>query len=118
MTQLKQETEKISTTQSRLGSFINMFKEKIGQVKPSIGKMRSQLNQMPKITQNVTNNIKKMSGNLKVGLGHILKYAGALFGIGTIYNSLKASANSWLSSQNQGAQQLSANIDYMKYAMR
>ena len=32
----------------------------------------------------------------------------------TIYSTLSNSANSWLSSQNAGAQQLQANIDYLK----
>ena len=48
---------------------------------------------------------------------NILKYAGALFGIRSIYYALRNSANAWLSSQNKGAQQLSANIEYLKYAM-
>lgn len=46
-----------------------------------------------------------------------MKYAGALFSLRSIYSTLSSSASSWLSSQNAQAQQLSANIDYMKYAM-
>lgn len=72
---------------------------------------------MPKLTQNITNNIKAMGKGLKQGLGHILKYAGALFSLQSIYSILSGCAQSWLSSQNSGAQQLSANIEYMKYAM-
>ena len=41
----------------------------------------------------------------------------SLFSLQKIYSTLKDSANSWLSSQNSDAQQLSANIEYMKYAM-
>lgn len=35
----------------------------------------------------------------------------------SIYSTLSNCAQTWLSSQNTGAKQLSANIDYMKYAM-
>ena len=72
---------------------------------------------MPQITQSITNSVKNMGKSVKVGLGHILKYAGALFSMQGIYSTLSSCANTWLSSQNAGAKQLSANIDYMKYAM-
>lgn len=55
---------------------------------------------------------------LTIGLKtNVLKYAGALFGIRSIYYALKNSASAWLSSQNSGAKQLSANIEYLKYSM-
>ena len=60
---------------------------------------------------------KKMTSHLKVGLGQIIKMAGALFGLRNIYNILRNTANAWLGSQNTQAQQLSANIEYMKYAL-
>lgn len=117
MSQLKQETEKTSATQGKLSSFFSAFKSKIEQVKPSIGGIKTQFKQMPILTQNITNNIKGMGTGIKQGLGHILKYAGALFSLRSIYSMLSNSARAWLSSQNVGAQQLSANIEYMKYAM-
>ena len=55
-----------------------------------------------------------MGTGFKQGLSHVLKYAGALFSLQSIYSTLSGSANSWLSSQNAGAQQLQANIDYLK----
>lgn len=58
-----------------------------------------------------------MGSGMKSGLKSVLKYAGALFSLRTIYSTLSSSASSWLSSSNEQAQQLSANIDYMKYAM-
>lgn len=115
--QLKQELEQTKTTQNKLGSFFSTFKQKIEQAKPVITSIKNAFSQMPKITQNITNNIKGMSGSVKQGLGHVLKYAGALVGLRSIYNTLKSSASSWLSSQNAQAQQLSSNIEYMKYAM-
>lgn len=117
MAQLGQQTSQAATTQNKLSGFFSAFKQKIEQVKPSISSIGKSFNTLPKITQNITNNIKRMSLGVKQGLGNILKYAGALFGLRSIYNTLKASASAWLSSQNTGAQQLSANIEYMKYAM-
>jgi len=117
MSQLRQETEQTATSQNKLSSFFSGFKGKIEQAKTSISGMKSHFYTMPKLTQNITNNIKKMGISVRQGLGHILKYAGALFGIRAIYSALRSSASAWLSSQNAEAKQLSANIEYMKYAM-
>ena len=117
ISQLKQETNQTATSQSKLTSFFSTFKGKLDEAKGGISSFKNTFNQMPKITQNITNNIKGMSKGLKSGLGHILKYATALFSLRGIYSVLSQSAQSWLSSQNAGAQQLSANIEYMKYAM-
>lgn len=117
MSQLKQEINQTATSQGKLTSFFSGFKQKIDQVKPSISNMKNSFKGLPKITQNITNNIKGMGTGLKNGLGHVLKYAMALFSLRGIYSILSGCANAWLSSQNAGAKQLSANINYMKYAM-
>lgn len=117
LSQLKQEASEVGTSQNKLTSFFSAFKGKLDQAKVSTTKLKSSFNQMPKITQNITNNIKKMSTGVKSGLGHILKYAAALFSLRSIYSALSNSASSWLSSQNAQAQKLSANIEYMKYSM-
>lgn len=117
MTELKQQTLQTATTQNKLSGFFGTFKQKIEQVKPRISNIANSFKGLPKITQNITNNIKGMASGLKNGLGHILKYAMALFSLRGIYSILSSCAQSWLSSQNAGAKQLSANIDYMKYAM-
>lgn len=118
ITQLEQETNKTATTQSKLGSFFGAFKQKIEQVKPSISNINSSFKELPKITQNITNNIKGMSTGVRNGLGHILKYAGALFSMQSVYSALSGAAHTWLSSQNAEAKQLNANIEYMKYSVR
>ena len=117
MSQLGQETSQTATTQNKLSSFFSAFKGKVDQVKPGIASMGNSFKSLPKITQNITNNIKGMSKGIKQGLGHVLKYAMALFSLRGIYSILSNCASTWLSSQNAGAKQLSANIDYMKYAM-
>ena len=122
--ELNNETSQTATTQNRLSSFFGTFKQKIEQVKPSITGIKNMLSKTPsigqgisRVTQNITNNIKGMSAGVKNGLGHVLKYAMALFSLRGIYSVLSGCASSWLSSQNAGAKQLSANIEYMKYAM-
>lgn len=117
MSQLKQETENTATAQGKLSSFFSGFKNKLEQAKTLVSGMKSHFSKMPKITKNATNNIKNMNVGVKSGLGHVLKYVGALIGLRSIYQTLKSTASSWLSSQNAQAQQLSANIEYMKYAM-
>ena len=117
MAQLNQETNKTAITQNKLSSFFSAFKQKIEQAKPSISNIKNSFKGLPKLTQNITNNIKGMGTGVKNGLGHILKYAMALFSLRSVYSVLSSCAQSWLSSQNAGAKQLSANINYMKYAM-
>lgn len=117
MSELGQQTSQTKAIQSKLSGFFSTFKEKLAQAKLSVENLKNVFKQMPKLTQNITNNIKNMGKGLKQGLGHILKYAGALFSLRGIYSTLSSCAQSWLSSQNAGAKQLSANIDYMKYAM-
>lgn len=117
MAQLSQQTTQTATTQNKLSSFFGTFKQKIEQAKLSISNMKNSFSQMPKITQNITNNIKGIGNGLKQGVGHILKYATTLLSLKGIYSTLSNCASTWLSSQNASAKQLSANIDYMKYAM-
>lgn len=117
MSQLRRETNETATSQSKSTSFFSAFKQKTEQVKPNLDGIKNIFNQIPKITQKITNHIKRMGTGLKQGIGHVLKYAGALFSLKGIYSVLSNSAQSWLSSQNAGAKQLSANIEYMKYAM-
>lgn len=117
MAELGKQTSQTATAQSKLGSFFSSFKQKIEQAKSSSKGLQSSFSKLPKITQNITNNIKGMGTGLKQGLGHVMKYAMALFSLRGIYSVLSNSASTWLSSQNAGAKQLSANIDYMKYAM-
>lgn len=124
MAELKQQTSQTATTQNKLSSFFSAFKQKIEQVRPSILGVKNIFNKMPNIgqnlskaTQSITNNIKGMGTGFKNGLGQVAKYALALFSLRGIYSVLSNCAQSWLSSQNSQAKQLSANIEYMKYAM-
>lgn len=117
MTQLAQQTSKTATIQNKLSSFFSAFKQKIEQAKTSVGKLGTAFKQIPKAGRNITSSLRGMGGSLKAGLGQIFKIAGALFGLQTIYSTLRSAASTWLSSQNSQAKQLSANIDYMKYAL-
>lgn len=115
--ELGQQILKTSTTQNKLSSFFGVFKQKTEQVKNNMSNIKNSFKSLPKVTQNIYNNIKGMGAGLKSGLGNVLKYATALFSLRSIYSALSSSAQSWLSSQNSQAKQLSANIEYMKYAM-
>lgn len=83
----------------------------------SINKMKPQLNGISEVALKIKNKIKQWGSGFKGGINHILKYVADLFSLRSIYSVLSNSANSWLSSQNTQAQQLSANIEYMKYAL-
>ncbi len=117
MAELNQETKNTSAPSNKLKNLFGSFKQKIEQVKPSIIGIKNGFKGMPQITQSITNSVKNMGKSVKVGLGHVLKYAGALFSMQGIYSTLSGCAHSWLASQNSEAKQLNANIEYMKYAM-
>ena len=95
---------------------LNLKKQKLedGSI---LSKEKSNMNSISGITIKIRNQIQQWGSGIKQGLGHILKYAGALLSLRGIYSILSSSAKSWLSSQNTQAKQLSANIEYMKYAM-
>lgn len=98
------------TSATKLNNSIQQIKKSITASGTGSKKISSGLN-------SAKNTASKMAGKLKVGLGQILKIAGALFSLQSIYSTLSNVANTWLSSQNSQAKQLSANIEYMKYAL-
>lgn len=109
------ELERLNNKKDKLekggkGNFFSSFFSSLKKITPSI-------NNISGITIKIRNQIKQWNGGIKNGLGHVLKYVGALVSLRSIYSALSGSAQSWLGSQNKGAQQLSADIEYMKYAM-
>lgn len=106
-----QENLKKSTTQgNKLASATQKVKNHLHGSKAGSSMLSAGLSKARNIASAV-------SGKLKVGLGQIIKMAGALFGLRSIYNVLRNAASSWLSSQNTQAQQLNTNIEYIKYAI-
>lgn len=109
------ELERLNNKKDKLekggkGIFFSSFFSSLKKITPS-------MNNISGITIKIRNQIKQWNGGIKNGLGHVLKYATALFSLRSIYSALSSGAQAWLGSQNKGAQQLSANIEYMKYAM-
>lgn len=102
---------------SKVGSSISKLPGKMKGFISSIKNAGTKLSGLSKIGNSIKNSFSSMGNGIKGGFSHILKYAGALFSIRGIYGALSNSASSWLSSQNAGAKQLSANIEYMKNAM-
>ena len=106
-----------STELNKSNSFANRLKNAMQQVKKQMDSSGASSKKISSGLSSAMGSVSKITGSLKVGLGQILKIAGALFSLRSIYSVLSSSANSWLSSQNAQAKQLSANIDYMKYAL-
>ncbi len=124
MTELKQETNQTAITQNKLSSFFIALKpvfhnitSQCQKISKSFLNLINPLNYIKKIARNISNKIKGMGTGMKQNLGHILKYASALFSLRGIYSILSSCAQSWLSSQNAGAKQLSTNIDYLKNSL-
>lgn len=117
ISQIRKTTIETGEGQKKWGTYLNTFKEKMSKVPGHLKGMGSSFKMLPNILIKANTKISQMTSGIKVGIGQVLKYAGALFSLRGIYNVLSSSAQSWLSSQNVQAKQLSANIEYMKYAM-
>lgn len=107
---VKDELKQATNSGNKLSKTVQQIKGHLTGAGNSAKKMSLGLN----TARNVAN---KVSANLKVGLGQIMKIAGSLIGLRAIYSGLQSVANSWLSSQDKQAKQLSANIEYMKFAL-
>lgn len=117
MGELGTKTEETSEGQSKNTNLFGSFKTKLDEAKIKVGGFKNGFSNIPKIAQSIGSHIKGMGAGLKQGIVNILSYAKNLFSLQNIYSTLSNSAQSWLSSQNADAQQLSTNIEYMKYAM-
>ena len=129
--QIAGQIQEVTAKQGLWGNAVNKVRGIIDNVKKNIKgtknnfegvsaiteKVKDGCSQILNVTTKVTSKIKQMGTGFKQGLRHVLKYAMALISLESIYGALSGIANSWLSSQNAGAQQLSANIEYMKYAL-
>lgn len=68
-------------------------------------------------TGRVAKNADTMGKSFNVALKKVARIALALFSLRSIYSLLSRAARAWLNSDDAGAKQLRANIDYMMYAI-
>lgn len=126
---LTAKTQQISTFTSqareKVSSLTSAFSRVGGAVSSVSGKIEKMINFFSKGTKKIKDGFdsithksnKFFDGNsVTSGLKKLMKYAFALFSIRGTYALLNSAANRWLSSSNAAAQQLSANIDYLKFA--
>ena len=94
----------VSSVSGKIGKMINFFSKGTKKIKDGFDSITHKSN-------------KFFDGNsVTSGLKKLMKYAFALFSIRGTYALLNSAANRWLSSSSAAAQQLSANIDYLKFA--
>lgn len=67
--------------------------------------------------QKNSDSIGRINIGLKEGIKTLSRYALALFSVSTVYSALSSAASTWLNSNDTAAKQLSANIEYMKWAI-
>lgn len=121
--ELRSNAEQVTQSQSKWSIIASVFKQGIESAKQSVSgissKVQSAFSKLHGVFSKVKDKLKDtFSGNsIKGGLKQVLRYAGALLSIRSVYMMLRQSANAWLSSQNSQAQQLNANLQYMQYAM-
>ena len=98
MSELGGQIQKTGTSQNKLTSFFNSFKNNLNKAKTNSDGLKDIFSKLPNITTNITKNISKMTERMGAGLGKVLKYAAALFSIRTVYTFLSGIGNSWLST--------------------
>lgn len=127
--QISGQIQEVTAKQGVWGNTVNKVRGIIDNVKKNIKgakdnfegvsgvaeKVRNSCSQILTVTTKATSRIKQIGTGFKQGLRHVLRYAAAMMSLESIYGALSGSANAWLSSQNAQAQQLQANIDYLKY---
>ncbi|MGN1012297.1 MAG: hypothetical protein ACI4ON_00480 [Clostridia bacterium] len=114
---LKQNTSQVATEQEKTNTKTSKLQTIFNSVGAGIKSMLSGLGKMFQTGGKVVNIFKKFTPHLGNGMKSLLKYAATLFSLKSVYNTLNSAGQAWLSSQDSGAKQLSANIDYMKYAL-
>lgn len=103
----------LNGTISKTGQRIkNMFKY-LGQSRLIRGVIKGLDTSFGGLGKNLDNARKRINYLIK----NFSKYALALYGIRSAFYAVRNTTNEFLSSQNQVAQQLSANISYLKYAI-
>lgn len=108
---------KIKVNNEDVKKQITQTEKKIDSLKSKIGLIKAISSKIGEGFGKVLNPVKSMGIGLKNGAVNLMKYIGSFISLRSIYSTLKSAADAWLSSQNAEAQQLSANIDYMKTAM-
>lgn len=109
--------QEASKQQTIWSNIINKVKNSLSSLKSNTDNIKKSFEKLPNITTKVNTKITQIGKGMKQGIRHVLKYAGAMLSLESIYSTLSGSANAWLSSQNAQAKQLQANIDYLKYSM-
>ena len=83
----------------------------------SVKKIMPSLSSVSGVITKIKDRITQWGSGFKNGLSHVFNYLGSLISVQGILSRLGSFSNNWLSSQNSEAQQLTANIEYMKYSM-
>ena len=106
---------KVKNTIENVKNSVKKTRDNFSNVSDITEKVRNGCSQILNITTKVSSKVKQIGTGFRQGLKHVLRYAVALISLESIYGTLSSSANAWLSSQNAQAQQLQANIDYLKF---
>lgn len=128
---LEQNTNQVSLNQDRANqsatifqsvflkasNLINNTKNNLSSFSGRLESVKGIFDKIFSLAGKVGSAIKKYTPSISGGMKSLLKYAATLVSIKSIYSGLSSVSQTWLSSQNIAAQQLSANIEYMKYAM-
>lgn len=93
------------------GKGLSASMEKVG---VDAGKVTQELNRTDVATKNVAQGTRDMNLGISSGIGKLARYAGALFGIRSVYMGLRQLSSHWLASDAIGAQQVQANIMHIK----
>lgn len=110
---LQKRLESLNGTISKTGQRIKDMFKSLSQSKIIRGALKGLDISFGGLGKNLDSTKNKINSLIK----NFSKYALALYGIRSAFYGVRNVANEFLSSQNQVAQQLSANISYLKYAL-
>lgn len=92
------------------GKGLSASMEKVG---VDANKITQEMNKTDVATKAVARSSRDMGSGISSGITKLARYAGALFGIRSVYMGLRRLSSAWLASDAQGAAQVQANINHI-----
>lgn len=100
-----------------LNSSQNKYNNNISKVKSIVSGISSKFGSVNNETQKVKKSTDNFSNSISSGIKRIAKMGLAVLSVQSAYSLLTQCTNNWLNSQDQVAKQITANMQYMQFAI-
>lgn len=116
----KKDVSEVNKEMQILGQLASMTGQRIKQMLNFLGRVviaKAGLKALNTVFGNIGSKVSVLASNFRTLSKNLSKYALALYGIRSAFYAVRNVSNEFLSSQDATAQQLKANIDYLKFSL-